>query len=157
MSFGWNKHKSGAIWWDALDLEKDIVDRAEFEKRDFLFKPTEQQNAMERKLTRSPLVSQRGGDYDNSEDRIFSYWVVLENLLRVKEPLLCKDENVYLLAKEIVAAHQGMRFVYDIGWGLYWHVRTLINSSHGNRKCLVLPLEIIDKCNLVLKDQPSYI
>lgn len=146
-SWGWKK-SSGSRWWTSLDLKKDIVDRSEFEKQDFLFKPMEQQSDTERKLARSLRWFRKGEETDNSEDKIVSYWVVLENLLRFKEPLLCKDENVYLLAKEIVAAHQGMRFMYDIGWGLYWHVRTLINSSHGNRKCLVLPQEIIDKCNL---------
>jgi len=148
MALGWKKNETGSRWWDSLDIEKDIVDSSIFEKRDFLFKLTEQQSAMERKLVRSLRWYRKGEETDNSEDKIFSYWVVLENLLRLKEPLLCKNESVCLLSKEIVSAHQGMRFIYDMGWGLYWYTRTLVNRSHGDRKCLVLPSDIINKYNL---------
>lgn len=155
MTLGWKKNATGSCWWDSLDLEKDIVDSSIFEKQDFLFKPTEKQSDSERKLTRSLRWFRKGEETDNSEDRIFSYWVVLENLLRFKEPLLCKDENVYLLAKEIISTHQGMSFIYDMGWGLYWYIRTLANSSYGDRDCLGLPPEIIDKCNLNPQEQTT--
>ena len=157
MTLGWKKNAPGSRWWDSLDLEEDIIDRSIFDKLDFLFKPTEKQSDMERKLTRSLRWFRKGGETDNVEDKIFSYWVVLENLLRFKEPLLLKNENVYLLAREIVSTQQGMRFIYDKGWGLYWYIRTLVFSSQGDRKCLVLPADTMDKSNLNPHSGPTTI
>lgn len=149
MSLGRKKSASGSRWWDSLNLQEIEIDKAFFETTSaFLFKATENQNETERKLTRSLRWFRKGEETDNTEDKLVNYWVVLENILRFKEPVLSANENIYELAREIVPANQGLRFIYDMGWQLFFYIETLINSYQGNRRCLDLPREIIDKCNL---------
>lgn len=150
------KHKESESWFrwhNSLNLEKLKPYEAEFSKTsnsisEFLYKKSDKQNEIEGKISNSLHWYRKGEETYNYEDKLINYWVVLEYLFKFKDIVLSKDETAFSLAREIIPAMQGLKFIYDRGWVLYNYLTDLINSRQNSRQCLSLPQDLIEKCNL---------
>lgn len=144
-------------WRNSFDLSKLPVERIAdgnlmrlFESvSGFLFSPLEDQSEIEQKIGYSLHWYRKAEEASKIEDRLLSYWIVIENILNLKPssanallPTSAK-ETPYSLAKALIPRLHVSNFVYEVGHQLYWYLRGLLSSGE-----LTLPPGLIQACEL---------
>ena len=93
---------------------------------------------------------------NNVEDKLLSYWIVIENLITFDSKsdnlIIEGNETKLLLSEELVSPIELINFINSVAVDLYNYLFYLVNSSQGisekKRHLLELPEENIEACHL---------
>lgn len=144
---GWYKWQSS---FQMDEIREEFFDLA----ANFLLAQSLSQSDFEKRVTQSLRWFRKAEEAPTIEDRLLSYWIVIENLVNVSEEVLQdlipskEKSSKFSLAKEVIASLNTQHILYRYGWELYYYLRNLTGSYQGSRKLLELADELIIKSGL---------
>lgn len=134
----------------SLNLCDIINDIKRLNKYSFIWNEANKKNKSITKLNNALNWYRKAEEALKQEDKILNYWISIENLFNL-EPNIILDilndpnkKKIHLI-QETIASIQISLFIYNIGWDLYYHYKSIVNESASEIK---LPEEIIKKAQL---------
>lgn len=90
------------------------------------------------------------------EDKMLNYWIAIENLFNLEYNILDdiiekKQKKKIDLIQEIISSIEAKYFYYSYGWEMFNHYKLLAKNDVVNKSAINLPLEIIEKANLIVR------
>lgn len=153
---GWYKWQSSFL----MDsISEDFLNMSNYNP----IKATSSQTDLENKISQSLRWYRKAEEAPTMEDKLLSYWIVIENLMNVSEDALAQmistkeKPSKFLLAKEVIAALNTKNLFYSYGWDLFHYLRYLTSSFHGERKFLNLSEDSMKKTGLNVEHGKVYL
>jgi hypothetical protein len=151
----WNYQSEYSFYYDLnkhrLKSEKTLYSLFKSINK-FLYKPKEEQNIIQSKLSYSLHWYRKAEETNNLEDKLLNYWIVVENILSrdIGEDILPDNIKVtsFSTIKEIFPYIEILNNVYQIGADLNNYLYHLYNNKVNDKRYLELPEEIAKKCML---------
>lgn len=161
-SFAVSKRLGWYKWQSSLSMDRISEDFLSLSTH-FLFGDASAKTDLEQKITQSLRWFRKAEEAPTLEDKLLSYWIVLENFMNVSEEGLHQliptkeKSSKFSLAKEVIASLNTKYIFFRYGWELYHYLRQLTSSFQDARRLLALPEPLMEKSGLKVENGTVYL